>query len=469
MTMGELYGMLNAALALREEYSMIGNIYTKERCPICGSKFRALTATGKPKGNRYGLVCPDHPEVRPKRYYIELSRKQKKEKIYSDSHGQTLTSWEQAYNTQREIDGLVRSSQYQSWRYKQRTALTETIPCLLERFMEEHEHAPSTERSFRGHILEAADFFADTPVQQVGGLIEDLIRHLKRKHGMIGAKVLGTVSSFARRQQETQGRQETGAGQAGKKPQKWKDATLAHCLADFSVFLGYCSKKLGFPRPAIPRIKIQRSERPEWIDSSDQERITLALADHPIIEYVSTYGHRPCMARALMVGDVDVDRMVIAVNRRRFSADTLVEGPAKNGEIGELPILQEEFPRLAVYILNRVRAAKPEQFLFLNPRTGGPYSEKSIGKLWARARKELSIKRSVRLYDVTRHSVASILMSLGYKTDKIARLLCVSEVMIRRHYGQIDQEIDMEEKRELLRAVAKRKKIHKCTIYNGEK
>jgi site-specific recombinase XerD len=157
--------------------------------------------------------------------------------------------------------------------------------------------------------------------------------------------------------------------------------------------------------------------------------------------------------------------MSITVNRRHFSKNVLVDGPAKKGKVGDLPIMPDDCPRLAAYILERVRNSHPDAWLFPNPRTGGAYSQDAAGRLWRSIRKRLNIKDSVKLYHVTRHSVASILLNMGLGFEEIGELLCVSPEMLKKHYAHHD----VSRKRTILASMKTTKIKHKNNIRKLER
>lgn len=71
---------------------MKGNIYPgdyKERCPICGSKFKHYQPNG--------LWCPDHPQCRPTSYQVRFGNLTNRFKNYEEAY-RRLTGWR--YETQ---------------------------------------------------------------------------------------------------------------------------------------------------------------------------------------------------------------------------------------------------------------------------------------------------------------------------------------------------------------------------------
>jgi len=399
LTFEELLDILEQSAGIEEE-PLVGNIRTKEVCPECGRKFVHLTRSGKAKGSTQGLVCPVHLNVRPGKYYLDLGRTW--DKVYCDSHGKPLTSFRQAYDLQKEIDGLISANKFRPDRYKQKGYVLRTVSGLTEDFFDGRAVAPSCVADYKRHVKAAADFFPDQEVHALDDIdIDRFVKHLRKTHP------------------------------------DWKPKTLKNYIDDFHTLMTWAGKKLKFVVPSFPRIEVQPPEMPEWVERGEQEALAEASRE-PMFDYLFFYGHRPCMARALLVKDVDPDQLTIMVNRRRFSRDTLMDGPAKKGKVGTLPIMPDEHPRLAGYILERCRTAHPDAFLFPNPRTGRPYTQDAVSRLWQSVRKQLEIKDSVKLRHVTRHSVASILLNQGYSFEEIGELLCVSPEMLRKHYAHHD-------------------------------
>jgi site-specific recombinase XerD len=82
----------------------------------------------------------------------------------------------------------------------------------------------------------------------------------------------------------------------------------------------------------------------------------------------------------------------------------------------------------------------PEAWLFPNPRTGQAYSEQAIRRLWDGVREKAGISKELRLYDATRHSVASQLLNAGVSLGKIREVLGHSDIRTTQRYahGQVE-------------------------------
>jgi site-specific recombinase XerD len=74
------------------------------------------------------------------------------------------------------------------------------------------------------------------------------------------------------------------------------------------------------------------------------------------------------------------------------------------------------------YIAERVRTCQPEAFLFVNPRTGEPYSQEAYLGVWDLARKKAGVTDEVKLY-ASRHSIASQLGNENVPGHRISKAL----------------------------------------------
>jgi site-specific recombinase XerD len=89
---------------------------------------------------------------------------------------------------------------------------------------------------------------------------------------------------------------------------------------------------------------------------------------------------------------------------------------------------------MSLFLTERVKNNLPEAFIFSNPRTGRPYTESSLDRVWRGVRDDLDIK-GIRLYDATRHSVASQLVNSGSSLFKVSKLLGHSTIKMTEKYA----------------------------------
>ncbi|GEM_PF-796257 len=200
-------------------------------------------------------VCPDHLNVRPGKYYLDLGRRW--DKVYCESHGKPLTSFQQAYDVQKEIDALISANKFRPDRYKQKGYMSRTVSGLSEDFFDERTIAPSFIADYKRHIKAAADFFPDQEVHTLDDIdIDRYVKHLKKCHP------------------------------------DWKAKTLRNYVDDFNTFMIWAGKKLKFVPPEFPRIEVQPPDMPEWVDRDEQE-VLAGESREPMYEYLLYYatGH----------------------------------------------------------------------------------------------------------------------------------------------------------------------------------
>ncbi|MCC6324492.1 MAG: hypothetical protein DCC43_07760 [Candidatus Brocadia sp.] len=73
-------------------------------------------------------------------------------------------------------------------------------------------------------------------------------------------------------------------------------------------------------------------------------------------------------------------------------------------------------------------------------KTGQYYSEDKLRNIWDDVREEIGLSKSIRLYDVTRHSVASQLVNKGVPLLSVSRLLGHSNTKMTERYAHTDLE-----------------------------
>ena len=114
-----------------------------------------------------------------------------------------------------------------------------------------------------------------------------------------------------------------------------------------------------------------------------------------------------------------------------------VERPHRKGKRSPaslIPIHPELFP-----ILQEASKGKtPDAYIFINSRTGTPYSQHSLSRIWNNIRKKFNLDKSFRLYDATRHSFASNLVNQNVPISKISKLLGHTNTKTTEKYAHVD-------------------------------
>ena len=96
----------------------------------------------------------------------------------------------------------------------------------------------------------------------------------------------------------------------------------------------------------------------------------------------------------------------------------------------EIPI----HPEMMEFISERVKNNLPEAYLFVNPRTGGHYSETTMKRVWDNIKKRAGIVKPIRLYDASRHSFGSNLIDKGCSPYKVSKLMGHSSIKVTEKY-----------------------------------
>ncbi len=190
--------------------------------------------------------------------------------------------------------------------------------------------------------------------------------------------------------------------------------------------------------PPFPTVDV--TERTfKWVSAEDQAKLfELVPYDHkPIIAFLMLHGCRPSEARALKCKDVDLDHGCITISAT-FSDNVYRE--RRKGRRAK-PAIIPIHPEMRDYIQERKESSHPEAFVFVNPTTGEPYSKPMIGKIWKAVRDEAGIgPYELRLYDASRHSVASQLGNNGTSLFTVSKLLGHSSTKMSEKYAHADLE-----------------------------
>jgi integrase len=123
------------------------------------------------------------------------------------------------------------------------------------------------------------------------------------------------------------------------------------------------------------------------------------------IRFMMKTGLRPGELVAIFIKSVDIERRVVWVERAR-SGSKYVER-TKNREVLPVPLND-----VALDIASRhIKGKFPNDFLFINPNTGKPYTQWYLWDIWKRYS-----QTEVTIYEATRHSYCSQIVPL---TDKL--------------------------------------------------
>lgn len=213
------------------------------------------------------------------------------------------------------------------------------------------------------------------------------------------------------------------------KDQKEVIAQLPNFLTDKD--LGDLLNPLAMAEPTRKKVWFDSAEQKQALDTVEDEDdalITSFLMDHPM---------RPGECRALQVNKVDTRRMSLDISQT-FSKNILIQRrKGRNSKPYEAPIHRAWFD----FFLKKTQECHPDAFIFVNSRTGKPYSQQAFTAIWEKVRAKLNLPDYIRAYDATRRSIACQQRNNGVPLDRIAKQLGHSSTkMVEEVYADLDLE-----------------------------
>ncbi|MCF6147656.1 MAG: tyrosine-type recombinase/integrase [Candidatus Kuenenia sp.] len=382
---------------------MKGVIRAKGSCPVCEGKFAEV--------KKLGYICPNHKTL-PKRFFVDLFYKGKRLKLYSDRQGICLDTYQRAQTLLHQINSEIKNHTFDPAKYVKQEQERFYTSNLLDRFrmFKIDSLAPSYKKDFERHIRHAKNFFGAKDVRELRKLdILNYKDHLEKKFQL-------------------------------------SNKTIKNIIDIFKTFLRYVKDDLEIISvvPGFPKIE-QQPPKTTWLTPEVQQRLYESIPDEdkPIFAFLILSGCRPGEARALRCKDINLDLQIITISATfsgRVYRETRKGRGSRNATI---PI----HPEMLGYIKNHIENCLPSNYVFLNPRTGKYYSENTLKKIWQITKKKNNLPEGVRLYDATRHSFASQLVSRGVSLINVSRLLGHSSVKMTERYTHADLEklkIDVE-------------------------
>jgi integrase len=371
---------------------MKGRVKTKEKCPVCKKSFSEFKT----------FECPEH-KTRPKKFFLWFYLPgYGKQKIYSQPNGKPITEYRDAVDLWAEINREIRQGTFDAKRYVRLAGEEYWVSSLLDRFlkMKSREIAPSYLTGYTTLCGRAREFFGKQYIREMAKI--HILNYKEHLESLVHGKRL-------------------------------KDH-----LDHFRVFLNWAKEDLGII-DSVPDFPAVECEEPsiKWISQEDQAKIYEVIPDHakPFFAFLFLHGCRPSEARALKCRDVDLDHRQVRIHAT-FSAE--VYRPRRKGR-GAKPVLLPIHPESFEYIQETVKGSLPEAWLFPNPMSGDHYRMTTVRKIWGRMRKRLKIG-GLRLYDATRHSVASQLVNSGTPIHLISKILGHSSVKMTERYAHMNPE-----------------------------
>lgn len=164
---------------------MIGGIYSDEKCPICGGKYRDFGTY---------LACPQHKQCRASRFRVKFGNLNKRFKSYIEAH-RFLTG----------VRFKTDEHTFDKRDYMRDNPLSFTNMSRKWLEFKKGDVKPGSYRSISNHIDKAQVFFGDMNVKSIRyGILEDFIKSLslagKTKHNILST--LHNFFTWLRRREE---------------------------------------------------------------------------------------------------------------------------------------------------------------------------------------------------------------------------------------------------------------------------
>lgn len=373
---------------------MIGKVRSKEMsCPVCHKPFIQV--------ERVGIFCQDHPKVHPDRFFIDLFWLGKRIKIYSDKVGKVLDSYTRAFDILSDINSELQEKTFDPSKYVRQEQEKFLLKKQLDQFflLKKKAIAPSYLPNYGAMRSAVKEFFKNMDLRDL------------RKLDIFNFKEFIEGKGF-------------------------KNKTVKNYLDFLRVFLKYCYDLEIIDRvPTFPKIEVEEAKF-RWLDQENQVSLFEYVPDldKPIVSFLMLHGCRPGEARALKVKDVDLKRNCINISATWSGKIYREKRKGKRAKSYSVCIHDE----MRNWIEMRVKECLPEAFLFINPRTGQPYSKSKFQRIWDTVREKAKISKGLRFYDATRHSFASQLVNAGIPLNEVSEMMGHSTIEMTRKYAHLD-------------------------------
>ncbi len=383
-------------LQTESEEKMQGSIRAKGNCPVCLNKFIEV--------KRFGYICSEHKTV-PNRFFVDLFYRGQRIRIFSDRHGQPIDTYQRASDLLNHINYEIKNYSFDPTKYVKQQLEKYYVANLLEKFLASKIEtlAPSYKKDYVRYIRIAQGFFGVMDVREL------------RKVDLVNYK------EYLEREFD------------------YSDKSVKNVFENFKTFLRYLKNDIEIIG-TIPSFPVVETTLPEthWLSSEVQKKVMDCIPDEdkPIIAFLMLHGCRPGEVRALKCKDVSLEKGTITISAT-FSNEVYREKrKGRNAKAVTIPI----HPEMLEFIKNRVENNLTGAFVFINSTTGRNYTEDKLSKIWDKVRQEIGLNKSIRLYDATRHSVASQLVNNGVPLLSVSRLLGHSNTKMTERYAHTDLE-----------------------------
>lgn len=375
-----------------EGKKMKATIRTKERCPVCQEKFIAIP--------KLGFCCLKH-KTTPKKFFIDLSWNGERIKIYTDKSGMVLDSFQRALNLQAKIQYEVENHIFDPSKYSKEDQKKFVFDNCIEKWFSEKEDG------VKKGIL------ASSYVDKLKIYKENFILPFFRGKDVRDIRTVD-IKEFHKQLPEI------------LSPKYVKN--ILNALENF--FNSLIEDEIIEKKPTFPKVSIPEPPT-KWCSRETQDKILEAIPEkhRPIFFFLTRQGLRPAEAAVIKWSDIDLENGIITIQR------TL-----SNRKIVDRTKSKKIRPRLlhpeVLEILRSVPRGLAHVFVFTNPNNGKPYQNYTLERIWNEACKKVRTK--IKLYEATRHSVASMAASAGVSINIIKEVLGHTDIRTTQRYSHVD-------------------------------
>ena len=371
------------------EEKMKGTVRAKGKCPNCEGKFEQIL--------KIGFICP-RCKTTPRKFYVDIPYKGQRYRIFSDTTGQILDTYQRALTLLSHINQELKNHSFEPSRYVKSELQRFYVQNLLDRFRDYKvpSLAPSYQKDYKRLTSLAKGYFKTQDVRDIKRI--DLINY----------------KNYLETQFTMQGK------------------SIKNTLDLFKTFLRFCKNELEIIEtvPTFPYVEIQEHSF-KWLSQEDQIKLFELVEDHdkPFIAFLMLHGCRPGEARALKCKNADLRTQTITITATFSGRVYREKRKGQRSKSVTIPI----HPEMLEYVTDRIKNNLPEAFLFVTSK-GSYYSENKLRRIWNKIREKAGIDKTLRLYDATRHSFASQLINSGTTLFKVSKLLGHSSTKMTEKY-----------------------------------
>ncbi len=357
------------------------------RCPNCKQKFQEI--------KKIGYACPKCMTT-PRRFYVDLNWRGKRVRIFSDKSGNPLSSYDQALSILFKINQEILDFSFDPTKYVK----SEQQKFYFKNLFEQWKSSKSDKWSFK---YQKQVKFAEKYIFSFFNSTDD-VREIK---GFDIHNFLNTLKHLSPKSQY-------------------------NILGILKSFINYLRKiEIIDNIPFFPTISVPEPAW-KWLTEEQQEQIFkfIPVEDRYIFIFMALHGTRPGEARALKIQDIDFDLQAVII-KRSFSGHIL--STTKNKRIRTIPI----HPLFLSTLKELCKDKLPEVFVFTYSKTGKPYSETVLRRIWKSATQKAGI--NIKMYEGLRHSWASQRIT-SVPLYLISKMLGHSDTRITKRYAHADLE-----------------------------